>query len=112
MSGGSLFDYSYPNLECADGRWCDEELNELYRDLFIGGEFSVRGYGGLCQSLDFYLSSDIGEDSYREKLMRFKAKWFGRTPRNRVAYYERKIQECADRCKAELGLIEWKEEAE
>lgn len=104
MSGGALFDYHYPNLEPADGKWEDEELNELYHDLFVGEEFSVRGYGGLCQSLDFYLSDDIGEESYHKKLKEFKQKWFHRTPKNRVEYYRQKIQEYADRCKEELVL--------
>ena len=105
MSGGSLFDYSYPNFECADGRWRDEELNELYHDLFCGGAFSVRGYGGLAQSLDFYLSGDTGEEDYREEVARFKAKWMHRTPRNRVEFYQRKLQECAERLKREMGEI-------
>ncbi len=103
MSGGELFDYTYPNFEVADGRWCDEELNELYHDLFCGGDFSMRGYGGLCQSLDFYLSDDIDEESYREAVSRFKAKWMHRTPRNRVEFYQRKLQEYADRLKREMG---------
>lgn len=102
MSGGQLFDYTYPNLEEADGRWEDEELNALYHDLFVGGEFSVRGYGGLAQSLDFYLSGDICEDGYREAADAFKAKWFLRTPKSRVEFYERRLQEACDRYKREL----------
>lgn len=103
MSGGSLFDYSYPHFEFADGRWQDEELNELYHDLFCGGDFSVRGCGGLAQSLDFYLSGDTVEEDYREAAARFKAKWMHRTPRNRVEFYQRKLQEYADRLKKEMG---------
>lgn len=80
MSGGALFDSTYPNFGLAGGKWEDDELNELYYDLFIGGEFAVRHYGGLCQSLDFYLSDDICEEGYLRKLARFKAKWFGREP--------------------------------
>ena len=105
MSGGSLFDYSYPNFECADGRWRDEELNELYHDLFCGGDFSVRGYGGLAQSLDFYLSGDTNEEDYRKAAALFKSKWMHRTPRNRVEFYQRKLQECAERLKREMGEI-------
>ncbi len=41
MSGGVLFDYTWPNLQEADGKWHDNELDELYHDLFCGGEFSV-----------------------------------------------------------------------
>lgn len=103
MSGGALFDYRYPNLEEADGKWQDEELNELYHDLFCGAEFSVRGYGGLCQSLDFYVSDDIGEESYLKAVSAFKSKWFHRTPSNRVEFYQRKLQDYADRLKREMG---------
>lgn len=110
MSGGVLFDYTWPNLEAADGKWQDEEMNELYHDLFVGGEFSVRGYGGLCQTLDFWISDDTGEEDYRDALSRFKSKWFRRTPKNRVEYYEGKLQETCDRYKQELGLAEREEE--
>ena len=105
MSGGSLFDYRWPNFDEADGKWRDEEMNELYSDLFCNGEFAVRDYGGLSQSLDFWLSDDTDEEHYRKQLARFKDKWFHRTPKNRIEYYEGKIQEYADRCKAELGLL-------
>ena len=98
MSGGALFDYTYPRFDEADGRWCDEEMDELYRDLFVGGEFAVRGYGGLIQSLDFFVSGDIGEESYRDAVRRFKDKWFRRTPRDRVAFYQAKIRDYAERC--------------
>ena len=102
MSGG-YFGYSY-DPTYLEGEWQDAEIDELYRDLFCSGEFSVRGYGGLFQSLDFWLSSDINEASYRDAVRRFKEKWFRRTPKNRIEFYEKRIQEYADRCKAELGL--------
>lgn len=105
MSGGRLFDYSYPNFEEAHGKWQDEELNELYEDLFINGRFAVRDYGGLAQSLDFYLSGDTDEDAYREAVARFKAKWMHRTPRNRVEFYQRKLLEYADNLKREMGEV-------
>ena len=102
MSGGHFGYWAVPDE--LDGAWMDEEVNYMFRDLFIGGEFSVRGYGGLMQSLDFALSGDIGEDGYREALGRFKAKWLRRTPKNRVKYYQDKLQECCDRLKGELAL--------
>lgn len=105
MSGGRLFDYSYPNFEEARGKWQDEELNELYDDLFCNGRFSVRDYGGLAQSLDFWLSGDTDEADYREAVARFKAKWMHRTPRNRVEFYQAKLQDYADRLKREMGKI-------
>lgn len=105
MSGGALFDYSYPDFSEAKGKWHDEELNELYDDLFCNGRFSVRGYGGLAQSLDFYLSGDTDEEDYREAVARFKSKWMHRTPRNRVEFYQGKLQDYADRLKREMGEI-------
>ena len=100
MSGGH-FGWSYAP-EDLDGEWRDEEINELYFDLFCGGEFSVRGYGGLFQSLDFWLSGDTDEESYREAVSQFKAKWMHRTPRNRVAFYQQKLQDYADKLKREM----------
>ena len=105
MSGGALFDYSYPDFNEARGKWRDEELNELYDDLFINGRFSVRGYGGLAQSLDFYLSGDIDEEDYRSAATAFKQKWMHRTPRTRLDYYQGKLQEYADKLKAEMGDV-------
>lgn len=102
MSGGALFDYSYPNLEEAYGKWQDEEMNELYGDLFTGAEFSVRGYGGLAQSLDFYLSGDTSEEDYRDALSRFKRKWIDRSPEDRLKFYEDKLKEAYERYRKEL----------
>lgn len=103
MSGGH-FDYGY-HPENLDGQWRDEEINELYHDLFCGGEFAVRDYGGLFQSLDFYLSYDTSEEDYREAVAKFKAKWFHRTPKNRVEFYRNKLQERCDELKREMGDI-------
>ena len=100
MSGGH-FGYSYSPQDL-EGEWRDEEINELFNDLMCGGEFSVRGYGGLLQSLDFWLSADTEEESYRDAVSRFKAKWFRRTPKNRLEFYQNKLQECADRLKREM----------
>lgn len=100
MSGGHFDYWSLPD-ELSDA-WQDHEVDELVQDLFRNGEFSVRGYGGLLQSLDFYLSGDIGEEDYREAVSSFKAKWMHRTPRTRVEFYQQKLQEFADRLKKEM----------
>lgn len=102
MSGGH-FNYGYSPYDL-EGQWRDAEINELYSDLFCSGEFAVRDYGGLYQSLDFYLCDDTGEESYRDAVKRFKDKWFKRTQEERVEFYKAKIQEYADRCKTELGV--------
>ena len=103
MSGGH-FGWNYMPDDL-DGVWRDEEINELFSDLMCGGEFSVRGYGGLFQSLDFWLSSDIGEESYRKAVDAFKKKWMHRTPRNRIEFYQRKLQDYADKLKREMGDV-------
>ena len=104
MSGGALFDHTYPTFDELGGIWRDAELDALVADLLTGAEFSVRGYGGLLQSLDFWVSGDVEEPTYRDAVARFKAKWLGRTPRSRVAFYEGKLQEACDRYKRELGV--------
>lgn len=101
MSGGH---YSSYNVDCHEVDWHDHELNELWHDLTSGKDFSVRGYDGLLQSLDFYECGDTERSDYMEAVQRFKCKWFHKTPRNRVEFYERRIQDFADRCKQELGL--------
>ena len=103
MSGGH-FGYSYSPQDL-DGEWRDEEINELFNDLMCGGEFSVRGYGGLLQSLDFWLSADTDEERYREAVEGFKKKWMHRTPKNRVEFYQQKLQDYADKLKREMGDI-------
>lgn len=103
MSGGRYMHYK---LDCDDVDWHDRELNELWRDLTDGKDFSVRGYDGLLQSLDFYECSDTDFEDYAKVVQAFKRKWFHRTPRNRVDFYRTEIQEFADECKRELGLEE------
>ena len=103
MSGGH-FGWNYMP-EDLDGEWRDEEINELFNDLMCGGDFSVRGYGGLFQSLDFWLSGDTDEESYREAVSQFKTKWMPRTPMNRVEFYQQKLQDYADKLKREMGEV-------
>ena len=108
MSGGR-FDYWSLDEEIP-GSFDDKEMEELLNDLFVNGRFAVRSYGGLLQTLDFYLCSDIDEKVYRKKVAAFKEKWFRRTPRNRITFYQDELQKACDRFKMELGLAEWKDE--
>lgn len=96
MSGGYFDNFNSFTGEELDGQW---------RDLTLGGEFSVRGYGGLFQPLDFWLSGDISEEDYREAVTRFKQKWMHRTPKQRVEFYQKRLQEYADRLKREMGEV-------
>ena len=127
MSGGHFYGYHGDiDLDALRGAWRDEELNELFEDLFGLGydgrrtifgytspymehntvEFGPRG-GGLFESLDFWLSGDTTEEDYLADLKRFKAKWFKRTPKNRAEYYQQKFEQYArellDKFKEELG---------
>lgn len=114
MSGGH-FDYIGGQVAYQmAGQWRDEELNDLFDDLFGDGwnhdsDFGPRG-GGLAESLDFWLSGDIEEEDYREDVAQFKAKWLcKKTPKNRVEYYQRRFEDYAmetmDRFKRELGEV-------
>ncbi len=114
MSGGHFDVYTGNLVDELQGEWQDEEINDLFEDLFGRGwngkrsvfghrspyvehdkvEFGPRG-GGLFESLDFWLSGDTSEEDYRDDVRRFKEKWFRKTPKNRVEYYQRKFTEYA-----------------
>ena len=102
MSGGRFDYWSLPdNLsDC----WQDEEVNELVQDLFCNDTFSVRGYGGLMQTLDFALSGDVEMQDYKKSVSEFKKKWFGKTPKNRVQFYADKLQSACDEYKKQLSM--------
>lgn len=64
MSGGSM-DYLYWKVEeHAVGCMGDMELDELMQDI-----------AGLLHDREWCLSGDTCEDTYRESVNRFKAKW-------------------------------------
>ena len=104
MSGGH-FNYDNYNIGYTmDGQWQDEEINELFNDLFVGNLWGQRS-GGLAGALDYWLADDISEETYREYVDKFKKKWFHRTPSNRVEFYQNKLQDYCDKLKKELGDI-------
>lgn len=110
MSGGyfddKMYNFSAITLsETLEGEWRDEELNELISDLFVNGTFAVRDYGGLLQTLDFWLSGDVSEEDYREAVAGFKKKWFGRTPKKRAEFYQDILQKRCDELKRELAAM-------
>lgn len=105
MSGG-YFEYENSHLAYEmEGRWQDEELNELFYDLFCADLWGNRS-GGVATALDFWLSGDITEEKYREHVKKFKDKWFGRTDEQRVAFYQDKMQEYCDKLKYELSVYD------
>lgn len=100
MSGGH-FDYVQDQVsEEFGGQWRDEEIDELFRDLF-GTDYDSRRRS-LAHELDWWLSCDTSEKAYREAVKRFKDKWFHRTPKNRTEFYAGKLQEACERYKSEL----------
>lgn len=76
MSGGS-YGYIYCRLqdECK-GKMYDEEMNDLITDLCK-----------VLHDLEWWQSSDIGEESYRNTLKAFKKKWFEENREERLRKY-------------------------
>lgn len=76
MSGGSYsYIYSQLSMEC-EGRMYDAEMNDLIKDLC-----------DLLYTLEWWQSGDTSEDRYREKLLRFKTKWFKGDRQERLKGY-------------------------
>lgn len=84
------------------GRMHDEELDAMMADLFAYGRDDTKDQAGPVIALSMWEASDWGEDEYREAVKRFKDKWFKRTPKNRVEFYQGKLQEYCDKLKAEM----------
>lgn len=124
MSGGHFDFYTSSMVDELSGQWCDEELNELFFDLFGDTYYSSRTFGlrhhveprksefgprggGLFESLDFWLSGDTSEEDYLEDVRKFKQKWFRKTPKNRVEFYQDRFEEYAteilEKFREELG---------
>ena len=101
MSGGHFFLDTHQIGHAMDGEWQDEEINELFHDLFCAELWNGR-YGGLAAALDYWLSCDVSEEVYREYVRKFKEKWFNRTKEDRVEFYCAKLQEKCDELKGEL----------
>ena len=68
----------------------DRELSELMSDVMC-----------LLYALEWFDSSDIGEEKYKECVNKFKAKWLKRTEKDRLnsyledlkSYYEKLVEE-------------------
>lgn len=68
MSGGS-YNYMYSRIEDEyAGRMHDSQLNAMMNDLCE-----------LLHDLEWWQSSDTGEDTYRMAVTEFKKKWFKQT---------------------------------
>lgn len=68
MSGGS-YNYMYSQIEYEyAGKMHDSQLNAMMKDLIE-----------LLHDLEWWQSSDTGEDTYRRAVTEFKKKWFKQT---------------------------------
>ena len=68
MSGGS-YNYMYCRIEDEYvGRMYDSQLNAMMKDLVK-----------VLHDLEWWQSSDTGEDTYRRAVTEFKKKWFKQT---------------------------------
>lgn len=76
MSGGSCNYICYKIEEELCGRMEDAELNDLMKDI-----------ADLAHALEWYLSYDTSEDTYREKVNEFKHKWFHASRERRLKQY-------------------------
>ena len=65
MSGGSLSYICYSIENNLVGEMRDEIMNEFVKD-----------FAELTHDLEWWLSRDYGEETYRKSLKEFKEKWF------------------------------------
>lgn len=76
MSGGS-HGYVYGDIERQlVGQMYDKELDELMKDI-----------AELAKALEWYDSSDIGIDKYKNQIKAFKEKWFKQERSGRLKKY-------------------------
>lgn len=87
MSGGS-YSYVYCKVEneCV-GRMFDRQLDEMMKDLVK-----------VLHDLEWWQSSDTGEDTYRRAVTKFKKKWF----KQRKIDVQKQIESEFERTKDEL----------
>ena len=76
MSGGSHNYICYRIEEELCGKMEDAELNDMMQDI-----------ADLAHDLEWWHSSDIGEEDYRKTVAKFKTKWFGENRNKRLAKY-------------------------
>lgn len=94
MSGGS-YNYIYSKLldEC-EGCMYDYEMNDFVKDFVM-----------VLKALEWWQSSDYSEDSYRETLKSFKAKWFNGDREVRLKeYIDREISDTQKRLYDLIGV--------
>ena len=91
MSGGS-HGYIYSQIQdelC--GQMYDAELNDLMKDV-----------AKLAHDLEWYDSSDIGEETYQKTITEFKRKWFKAKREDRLKAY---VDEAMEKLRSEMYLL-------
>ena len=94
MSGGSM-DYIYYHVDEAASMCEDVELSELLYDA-----------SKVLHDEEWWKSCDYSEDTYRESLAEFKAKWFKGDRADRLkGYVDKEIERCRKRCYSIIGPV-------
>ena len=81
MSGGS-YNYMYIQIKDEyDNRMYDKQLDEMMKDLC-----------DLLHDLEWWMSCDYSEKTYRESVNKFKKKWFKQTKIDVQNYIENEFE--------------------
>ena len=90
MSGGSM-DYICYRIADYASDLCDKEMTELATDM-----------ADIFHDAEWWHSSDTCEETYRESVAKFKAKWFGTSRQDRLIGY---INETLAKAKSECYAL-------
>lgn len=96
MSGGSHNYICYKIEEELVGQMHDMELNDLMKDI-----------AKLAHDLEWFDSSDYGENDYKKSVEKFKNKWFGKSRNERLKeYIDESINELKEQLYTMIGVKE------
>ena len=94
MSGGSHNYIYYKIEEELVGQMHDTELNDLMKDI-----------AKLAHDLEWFDSSDYGENDYKKSVEKFKTKWFGKSRNERIKeYIDESINELKEQLYTMIGV--------
>lgn len=94
MSGGS-YNYMYSRIEDTYvGEMFDSQLNAMMKDLVK-----------VLHDLEWYVSCDYSEDTYRKTVTEFKKKWFRQTKIDVQKQIESKFEETKDELLKEFEYL-------
>lgn len=94
MSGGSHNYICYKIEDELVGQMHDKELNDLMKDI-----------ANLAHDLEWFDSSDYGENDYKKSVEKFKNKWFGKSRNERLKkYIDESINELKEQLYTMIGV--------